>query len=68
MALVLSLYDDQPPALKQSKATAIVNISAVPTNAPTPPLVHYVAAKAVMNAYTSSVAIEIAPQKIRVTA
>ncbi len=56
------------PALKQSKAAAIVNISAVPTNAAPPPLVHYVAAKAAMNIYTRSVAVELAPQKIRVNA
>ena len=55
-------------ALKSSKAAAIVNISAVPRNAAPPPLVHYVAAKAAMNAYTLSVAAELAPAKIRVNA
>jgi NAD(P)-dependent dehydrogenase (short-subunit alcohol dehydrogenase family) len=54
------------PALSESKAASIINIGAVPGNAPPPPLAHYVAAKAGLNAYARSLAAELAPKKIRV--
>jgi NAD(P)-dependent dehydrogenase (short-subunit alcohol dehydrogenase family) len=65
---VVRMVNATLPALKQSKSAAIVNISAVPTNAPPPPLAHYVAAKAGMNAYTRSLSAEFAALKIRVNA
>ena len=54
------------PALKESKAGAIVNISSGGAAVPAAPLLHYVAAKAALNIYSSGLASELAPNKIRV--
>lgn len=56
------------PALRESGAgSAIVNISSVAALLPTPPLAHYSAAKAALNAYGKALATELAPDGIRVT-
>ncbi len=56
------------PALREAGAgSAIVNISSVAALTPAPPLAHYGAAKAALNAYSKALAAELAPAGIRVT-
>lgn len=56
------------PALRAAGAGgAIVNISSGAALAPPPPLAHYAAAKAALNAYGKALAAELAPAGIRVT-
>lgn len=56
------------PALRESGVgSAIVNISSVAALLPVPPLAHYSAAKAALNAYGKALATELAPAGIRVT-
>lgn len=56
------------PALREAGAGgAIVNISSGAALTPPPPLVHYGAAKAALNAYGKGLAAELAPAGIRVT-
>jgi NAD(P)-dependent dehydrogenase (short-subunit alcohol dehydrogenase family) len=43
-----------------------LNISTVAASIPTPPLAHYGAAKAALNAYSKSLASEVAPHGVRV--
>ncbi len=54
------------PALKESKAGAIVNLSSGGAAALPGPLGHYGAAKAALVVYSKTVARELAPAKIRV--
>ncbi|MCD4526650.1 SDR family oxidoreductase [Nocardioides sp. cx-173] len=55
------------PALREAGAgSAIVNISSVAALMPVPPLAHYSAAKAALNAYSKALATELAPAGIRV--
>jgi NAD(P)-dependent dehydrogenase (short-subunit alcohol dehydrogenase family) len=54
------------PALKESSAGVIINVSAVNSRPPAPPMVHYGALKAALNAYTAALAQELAASKIRV--
>lgn len=56
------------PALREAGAGgAIVNISSEAALTPAPPLAHYSAAKAALNAYSKALASELAPAGIRVT-
>ncbi len=56
------------PALREAGAgSAIVNISSGAALTPPPPLAHYGAAKAALNAYGKALAAELAPAGIRVT-
>ena len=56
------------PALREAGVGgAVVNISSVAALVPTPPLAHYAAAKAALNAYGKALATELAPAGIRVT-
>ena len=54
------------PALRESKAAAIVNISSIAATMAFAQTVHYTAAKAALDAYSRSLAVELAPSKIRV--
>lgn len=54
------------PALKQSSAASIINISSGGVTPFSGPLAHYGAAKAALNSYSRSLAKELAPAKIRV--
>jgi len=56
------------PALRQSQAAAIVNISstAATMGAGSAPFAHYAAAKAALDAYSRTLAVELAPSGIRV--
>jgi NAD(P)-dependent dehydrogenase (short-subunit alcohol dehydrogenase family) len=56
------------PALRSSKAAAVVNISSTAATMGTGsgPFAHYVAAKAGLDAYSRTLAIELAPSGIRV--
>jgi NAD(P)-dependent dehydrogenase (short-subunit alcohol dehydrogenase family) len=54
------------PALHQSKGSAIVNISSGGATMAVGTVAHYFAAKAALNAYSRTLAIELAPSKIRV--
>ena len=55
------------PALKASPSAAIVNVSAATnTRPPSPSMAHYGALKAALNAYSASLAQELAPAGIRV--
>jgi NAD(P)-dependent dehydrogenase (short-subunit alcohol dehydrogenase family) len=56
------------PALRRSKAAAVVNISSTAATMGTGagPFAHYVAAKAALDAYSRTLAIELAPNGIRV--
>jgi NAD(P)-dependent dehydrogenase (short-subunit alcohol dehydrogenase family) len=54
------------PALKESKAGAIVNLSSGGATSWPGPLGHYGAAKAALNVYSKTVARELAPLQIRV--
>jgi NAD(P)-dependent dehydrogenase (short-subunit alcohol dehydrogenase family) len=56
------------PALREAGAgSAIVNISSGAALTPAPPVAHYGAAKAALNAYGKALAAELAPLGIRVT-
>lgn len=48
------------------RSGVIVNISTVAATIPTPPLAHYGAAKAALNAYSKSLASEVAAHGVRV--
>ncbi len=54
------------PALRESKAGAIVNISSGAATMPVGVVAHYGAAKAALNAYSRSLAVDLAPSGIRV--
>ncbi|MGH8297401.1 MAG: oxidoreductase [Steroidobacteraceae bacterium] len=54
------------PALRASKAAAIVNISSAAATMPFGPFVHYGAAKAALEYYSRTLAVELAPSGIRV--
>jgi NAD(P)-dependent dehydrogenase (short-subunit alcohol dehydrogenase family) len=54
------------PALRESKAGAIVNISSGAATMPIAAIAHYAAAKAALNSYSRSLALDLAPSKIRV--
>lgn len=54
------------PALRESKAGAIVNISSGAATMAVGAVAHYGAAKAALNSYSRSLAIDLAPSKIRV--
>jgi NAD(P)-dependent dehydrogenase (short-subunit alcohol dehydrogenase family) len=54
------------PALRASKAAAIVNISSAAATMPFGPFAHYGAAKAALNYYSRTLAMELAPSGIRV--
>ena len=54
------------PALRESKAGAIVNISSGAATMPIGAVAHYAAAKAALNSYSRSLALDLAPNKIRV--
>jgi NAD(P)-dependent dehydrogenase (short-subunit alcohol dehydrogenase family) len=56
------------PALREAgTGGVIVNISSAAALTPAPPLAHYSAAKAALNAYGKALATELAPAGIRVT-
>lgn len=54
------------PALRASKAAAVVNISSAAATMPFGPFAHYGAAKAALNYYSRTLAVELAPSGIRV--
>jgi NAD(P)-dependent dehydrogenase (short-subunit alcohol dehydrogenase family) len=54
------------PALRASKAGAVVNISSTAATMPFGAFAHYGAAKAALNAYSRTLAVELAPSGIRV--
>lgn len=54
------------PALRASKAAAIVNISSTAATMPFGPTAHYGAAKAALDAYSRTLAVELAPSGVRV--
>ena len=54
------------PGMIARKAGAIVNISTAAAFIPVPKLAHYGAAKAALNAYSKSLASEVAPHGVRV--
>ena len=54
------------PMMKARRHGVIVNISSVAAFVAMPPLAHYGAAKAALNAYSKSLATELAPRGIRV--
>ena len=54
------------PALRTSKAAAIVNISSTAATMPFGPTAHYGAAKAALDFYSRTLAVELAPSGIRV--
>lgn len=54
------------PALRESKAAAVVNISSTAATMPFGPTAHYGAAKAALDAYSRTLAMELAPSGIRV--
>jgi NAD(P)-dependent dehydrogenase (short-subunit alcohol dehydrogenase family) len=54
------------PALKASKAAAVVNISSAAATMPFGPFAHYGAAKAALEYYSRTLAMELAPSGIRV--
>ena len=54
------------PALRASKAAAVVNISSGAATMPFGPFAHYGAAKAALNYYSRTLAMELAPSGIRV--
>ena len=54
------------PALRESQAGAIVNISSGAATMPIAAVAHYGAAKAALNSYSRTLAIDLAPSKIRV--
>lgn len=54
------------PALKESKAASVVNISSTAATMPFGPFAHYCAAKAALDMYSRTLAVELAPSGIRV--
>lgn len=54
------------PALRESKAGAIVNISSGAATMSVGAIAHYAAAKAALNSYSRALAIDLAPHKVRV--
>jgi len=54
------------PALRESKAGAIVNISSTAATMPFPAFAHYCAAKAALDTYSRTLAVDLAPSGIRV--
>ncbi len=54
------------PALRESQAGAIVNISSGAATMPVGSIAHYGAAKAALNSYSRSLALDVAPSKLRV--
>lgn len=54
------------PALRQSKAGAIVNVSSGAATMAVGAIAHYAAAKAALNSYSRALAMDLAPTKIRV--
>lgn len=54
------------PALRESKAAAIVNISSTAATMPFPAFAHYCAAKAALDTYSRTLALEVGPSGIRV--
>ena len=54
------------PALRASKAAAVVNISSAAATMPFAPFAHYGAAKAALEYYSRTLAMELAPSGIRV--
>ena len=54
------------PALRASKAAAVVNISSAAAAMPFAPSAHYGAAKAALEYYSRTLAVELAPSGIRV--
>jgi NAD(P)-dependent dehydrogenase (short-subunit alcohol dehydrogenase family) len=56
------------PALRASKAATVVNISSAAAAMPFAPSVHYGAAKAALEYYSRTLAMELAPSGIRVNA
>lgn len=54
------------PALRQSQAASIVNLSSGAATMSIGAIAHYAAAKAALNSYTRTLAIELAPSQIRV--
>ncbi len=54
------------PALRESTAAAIVNISSGAATMAVGAVAHYCAAKAALNSYSRTLAIDLAPSKIRV--
>lgn len=54
------------PALRASKTAAVVNISSAAATMPFGPFAHYGAAKAALNYYSRTLAMELAPGGIRV--
>jgi NAD(P)-dependent dehydrogenase (short-subunit alcohol dehydrogenase family) len=54
------------PAVRESRAGAIVNISSGAATMAVGAVAHYAAAKAALNSYSRALAIDLAPSKIRV--
>ena len=54
------------PALRASKAAAVVNISSAAATMPFGPFAHYGAAKAALEYYSRTLAMELAPSGVRV--
>lgn len=54
------------PALRASKTAAVVNISSAAATMPFGPFAHYGAAKAALEYYSRTLAVELAPRGIRV--
>ena len=54
------------PALRASRAGAIVNVSSTAATMPFAALVHYCAAKAALDMYSRTLAVELAPAGVRV--
>jgi NAD(P)-dependent dehydrogenase (short-subunit alcohol dehydrogenase family) len=54
------------PALRESKASAIVNISSNAARMPFGPFAHYCAAKAALDMYSRALALDLGPKGIRV--
>jgi NAD(P)-dependent dehydrogenase (short-subunit alcohol dehydrogenase family) len=55
------------PALRESKAGAVVNISSGAATMAVGAVAHYAAAKAALNSYSRALAIDLAPSRIRVS-
>ncbi|MGH8182380.1 MAG: oxidoreductase [Rhodanobacteraceae bacterium] len=60
------LTDAVLPALRKSNAAAVVNISSAAATMPFGPFAHYGAAKAALEYYSRTLAVELAPSGIRV--
>jgi NAD(P)-dependent dehydrogenase (short-subunit alcohol dehydrogenase family) len=63
---VVRLTNALLPALRESKAGAIVNISSTAATMPFPAFAHYCAAKAALDAYSRTLAVELGPSGVRV--